>query len=77
MNIKFTESFAKRSPEGGVHTCTLELYDDGNIYIFGDELGELIVEFADDAHAKAVSQLAGLGYEKSKEGDKTRQQETG
>jgi hypothetical protein len=77
MNITLTESFAKPSPDGGVHTCTLEQYDDGNIYVFGDELGELIVEFADDAYEKAVRQLADLGYEQSPQSEKTRQEKAG
>ncbi len=77
MNVKIKEHFAKPSSEGGVETCVLELFDDGNIYVFGDELGELIVEYAEDAYEKVVSQLADLGYEKSIQSDKSGQQKAG
>jgi len=67
MNMKVTQKveFENRLGTGSVETCTLEQFDDGSIYIVGDELGEIIVEFADDAYEKAVSQLADLGYVES------------
>jgi hypothetical protein len=65
MNVTLKESFEKRRSGSKFDICTLEKYEDGSIYIFGEELGELIVEFADDAYEKAVSQLEDLGYEKS------------
>lgn len=75
MNVKLKESFEKRRAGGKLDTCTLEQYDDGSIYIIGEELGELIVEFADDAYEKAVSQLDDLGYEKSAgKSDRAKQQ---
>ena len=64
--------FHKRLPSGGVESCTLEQFDDGDIYVVGNELGELIVEFADDAYEKAVSQLADLGYREAAKTDAER-----
>lgn len=65
MNIKLKETFMKLPITGKADTCTLEQYDDGSIYIVGEELGELIIEFADDAYEKAISQLDDLGYAKA------------
>lgn len=65
MDIKLKESFEKRLSGGKLDTCTLEQYNDGSIYIIGEELGELIIEFADDAYEKAILQLDDLGYVKS------------
>jgi hypothetical protein len=64
MNVILKEEFIKLQGSNVVDVCTLEQYDEGSIYIFGDKLGELIIEFASNAYEKAVSQLAELGYEK-------------
>lgn len=74
MKVIRKVEFEKRLGTRTVETCTLEQFDDGNIYIVGDELGEMIVEFADDAYAKAVSQLADLGYVESSASDHGKQQ---
>jgi hypothetical protein len=69
-----TVEFEKPRPNGKVARCTLEEFEDGSIYIAGEQLGELIVEFAEDAYEKALSQLAGLGYHESKTTGNAKQQ---
>lgn len=76
MSNKITRKveFEKPLRSGEVERCTLEEFEDGCIYIVGEQLGELIVEFADDAYEKAVSQLADLGYHESTTTGNARQQ---
>lgn len=57
-----TMRFEKLANSGAIATCLLEQFDDGTVYIVGDELGEILVEFAPDCLEKATSQLADLGY---------------
>ncbi len=45
-----------------VATCTLELFEDGSVYVVGDDFGELIIEYAPDSLGKAVSHLNEQGY---------------
>lgn len=54
--------FERTSEAGLVESCLLEQFEDGSVYILGDELGELIIEFAPDSLSKAILQLQDLGY---------------
>jgi|GEM_PF-3477305 len=61
-NVIKKMQFEKVSDSGIIETCVLEQFDDGGVYVVGEELGEIIFEFAPDNLANALSKLAVLGY---------------
>ena len=58
QQIKF-ERFAKN---GTFFYCIIVRFDDGSIYVAGEEFGELIYEFSQDNIERAVKHVKGLGY---------------
>ena len=51
----------EKQVDGCMVTCTVELCEDGSVYVSSDEF-EMIIEFTDHALEKAIAHVTAKGY---------------
>lgn len=54
--------YAKSNEGTSVTYCTIETCQDGSVYVSGDDIGELILEFSPHNLQNAITYVEELGY---------------